>query len=132
MSVEIDNLKQEYQSLKAPPYLATRIRAEVKERSIPRQIWLAVSVTLALAILSVTILSQKQATQIDAPTMLSLPMVSRLTPEKPRISVPGLSQIRSVATPALPPKPILDEPKEPQTNFRFEEENPKETDHANI
>lgn len=128
----MQELKQQYQRIKAPPYLATRIRAQAPQRPARRPAWVPVAamVTVAFGVLSVALIVQQQASHVVAPPRPSLSMLSRLTPDKPGFSVPGMSRIRTVKRPALPPKPDFRNTEQPQSYFKIEEQDSKEMDYA--
>ena len=132
MTDDIEKLKRDYQAIRAPDYLATRIRAETRER--PRRSWLPTVATVAVAVAAVTvapILLQQQAGQDTvAPKPTSLSSLSGLSSNKPKVKAPSLSNVRSVTVPALPKKPKPKTDKEPQSFFDTETEHMKEKHHA--
>jgi len=132
MSDDLRDLQQQYRRVKAPAHLATRIRAQVSQTPARFKAWIPVAglVTVACGVLSVALIMQQQSTSIITPPRPSLTMLSSLTPDKPGMSMPGLSRIRSVRTPPLPPKPDFRKPEQPQSHLEIEEQGPKETDYA--
>ena len=132
MSDDIDKLKREYQAIRAPDYLATRIRAETRER--PRRPWLPATATVAVAVAAITLaplLLQQQATEDTvAPKPTSLSSLAGVASSKPKMKAPSLSRVRSVTVPALPRKPEPKTDKEPQSFFDTETEHMKEKHHA--
>ena len=133
MTDDIDKLKRDYQDIRAPAHLATRIRAEVADRDLPRRSWLPAIATVAIAVAAVTVtpvLLQQQASEQVAPKPTSLSSLSGISAKKPAMQAPSLSKVRSVTVPALPKKPRPAPAKEPQSNFEFEDEYSKEKDHV--
>jgi hypothetical protein len=134
MNDDIHKLKRDYQDIKAPAHLATRIRAEVADRGQPRRSWLPAMATVAVAVAAVTItpiLLQRQSTEETAtPKPTSLSSLTHLSSLKPEMSTPSLSKLKSVTVPALPRKPKPVSEQTPQTYFDIEDENLKEKDHA--
>jgi len=130
MTDNLKQLKSNYRNIKAPPYLATRIRANVADRAPRQRSWVsAITAAVAVAVISVTIilLQQQPSQTMTSPSFATL---SRMMPDRPAVPVPSLSNVRSIKTPALPPKPKLNQPNTEQTYFDFENSDLKETDHA--
>lgn len=130
MRDDLEQLKRDYRRIKAPPYLATRIRAEVADRPAHRRrgpAMAAVAVAIAVIVLTPLVQQERSTQTTRAP---SLTMLSRLTPNKPLVPAPSLSRVRSVRSPALPPRPLLKPTPKPQTYF--DTDALKETDHAYI
>ena len=134
MSEDIDKLRQDYRRIRAPGHLATRIRAEVADRSLPRRSWLPALAPIAVAVAAVTVaplLTQQQpADETVAPKPTSMSSLTRLSTLKPEMSTPSLSTMKSVSVPALPRKPEPDSKQTPQTYFDIEDENFEEKDNA--
>ncbi len=138
MTNDIDKLKRDYRAVEAPPHLATRIRAEVGDRTYRHRAWLPAAVTMVLAVgLALPFLWQgttpqppEQSTRTSQPTSPSLSALTSLTPDKPKVTTPNLSQLRSVPTPSMPPRPRLNTQR-PQSSLDTEHENLQEKDHAN-
>ena len=134
MSEDIDKLKRDYQAIRAPAHMATRIRAETRERVRPRRSWLPAIATVAVAIAAVTVapvlLQQQAGDETAAPRPTSLSSLSGISSNKPKIKAPSLSSVKSVTVPALPKKPRPADEKEPQSYFDTETEHMKEKHHA--
>ncbi len=138
MTEDLDKLKQDYQATEAPPHLATRIRAEVANRPDRNRAWIPAAVTMVFAMgIAIPLLWQQTTTNPPAessrtaqPTTPSLSALASYTPERPKVSTPSLSQLRSVPVPRLPPRPQLNTQR-PQSSLGTEHENPEEKDHAN-
>lgn len=134
MTDNLENLKQAYREIKAPPYLATRIRAEVAGRATEQFSWKPISAAGIMAIVAVSLLSVmwQQQTRVVAPEMQpSLAALAALAPKKPAVSTPGLSQLRSVKAPSMPVKPRPKNSK-PQSNLDNEIEKLEDRDNAYI
>ncbi len=132
MSDETEKLRRDYRAIEAPQHLATRIRAEVADKSIRPHAWMPIGATLvviAAAVLVLPYLMQLQPSTMPAPTKPSLSTLAALKPAKPSVPAPSLSQLRSVKRPSLPPKPKM-APAKPQTHIEFENELLEEKDHA--
>ena len=134
MSDDIDKLKRDYREIRAPGYLATRIRAEVADRNSPGRSWLPALAPIAVAVAAVTVapllMQQQPGDEAAAPKPTSLSSLTRVSSLKPEMSTPSLSKMKSVKVPALPRKPKPDSEQTPQTYFDIEDENLKEKDHA--
>lgn len=134
MSEDIGKLKKDYREIRAPEYLATRIRAEVADRNSPRRTWLPVLAPVAVAIAAVTVaplLMQQQAgDEAATPKPTSMSTLTGVSSLKPAVTAPSLSNMKSVKVPALPRKPKPDSEQTPQTYFDMKDENLKETNHA--
>ena len=130
MSDETEKLRRDYRAIEAPQHLATRIRAEVADRSIRPHAWMPIGATLvviAAAVLVLPYLMRLQPSTVPAPTKPSLSALAALKPAKPSVPAPSMSNIRSVKIPRLPQKPQL-RPAQPQT--QFENQRLEEKDHA--
>lgn len=107
---EIAGLKREYQSVSAPPFLATRIKAETSSaRSRRSVLWPAfgfLAVVLALFV-ALPFMNREPAVTVAqaVPKMPSLSAITRAMPDKPAVPAPSLARIRSVKVPAMPAKP---------------------------
>ena len=132
MTEDLENLRKKYRSIEAPPYMAERIRANVSGQPVRSATWVPVTagVVAALGAVSITLMLQQQAAQVSTPIKPSMTSLARVMANKPKVAAPSMSQLRTVKTPALPPKPVLKPKNRPQTYFQIEEENPKETEHA--
>jgi len=134
MSEDIDKLKQDYREIRAPEHLATRIRAEVSDRDLPKRSWLPALAPVAVAVAAVTVapllMQQQPGDETVAPKPTSMSSLTRVSSLKPEMSTPSLSKMKSVTVPALPRKPKPNSEETPQTYFDIEDENLKEKDHA--
>lgn len=123
MSDDLQNLKRDYQSISAPPHLATRIAASVEDSRTRSGFWMpaAVACTAVLAMLWVIPITNQVADNVsEKPTKPSMSALAALKPSKPSVSTPGLSQLRSVTVPSLPSKPKATKPAKSQTNNQIE------------
>ncbi|MFQ6007102.1 MAG: hypothetical protein ACE5OQ_16550 [Woeseia sp.] len=131
MRDDLDQLKRDYRRIKAPPYLAARIRAQAAEAPAYRRRWrpaiAAVAVAVAVIVLA-PLLQKEPSTQTTRSS--SLTMLSRIAPHKPVVPAPSLSRVRSVTSPALPSRPLLKPT--PKSQTFFDTDVLKETDHAYI
>lgn len=134
MSEDIDKLKQDYREIRAPEHLATRIRAEVADRDLPRRSWLPALAPIAVAVAAVIVAPLLMQQQSDdgtvAPKPTSMSTLTRLSTMKPAVTAPSFSNMKSVKVPALPRKPKPAAEQAPQTYFDMKDENLKEKDHA--
>ncbi len=122
MSNELEKLARDYRDVKAPPYLATRIRAEVANRPVRNHGWLPVATTavLAAAIIGLGPMFWNSAGGPDAhPATPSLTTLASIKVEKPSAVSPSLSKVRTFKAPRMPAKPKATGPKE-QTNSLIE------------
>jgi hypothetical protein len=129
MNDDLQNLKRDYQSIEAPPYLATRIAASVADSRTRSGFWMptAVACTAVLAILWVLPITNQVATDVaEKPSKPSMTALAALKPSKPAVSTPSLSQLRTVTMPRMPAKPKAPKPAKSQTNNRTENESLKE------
>ena len=133
MTNDIDDLKRDYESVNAPPYLATRVRAEVADQPFRRRSWVPAGATI-MAIVAVVWLGPF-VTQISStderPSKPSLTAIATLKPEKPQGTAVSLAKIRTVKRPILPTRPRLKTTK-PQTRIDKENDLLKEKDHVFI
>ncbi len=122
MNDKIDELKQSYRDINAPPHVATRIRAEVADRPLRRHSWIPLGAT-AMAIIAVIVLApivgDSPTNTTTAPTKPSLSAIASLMPGRPANSSVNLSQLRTAKKPKLPLKPRLNK-KKPQSNLNIE------------
>ena len=104
---DLRSLKRDYRTLQAPPFLASRIRAGIDARttrSIRRRPWLAATAIAICVLAVVPFIFQQEAVQQPAPqSMVSLSMGMTSVKLPP---APSLAKLRSVRTPALPPRPV--------------------------
>ncbi len=122
MSKEIEKLADEYREMKAPPWLATRIKAETSNRPVRNHGWLPVATTAVLAAAVIGLgpmLFQSTAGPESGPTRPSLTSLASIKVQKPANVSPSLSQVRSMKAPKMPAKPKPGAPKE-QTNSLIE------------
>lgn len=131
MNDDLNGLKQAYRDIKAPPHVATRIRANVADRSRRPRYWIPSAISAAAAIAIVMFLQNVPKPEpVDArPVKPSLSMLASLKPEKPANVDTSFTRLRSVQLPPMPAKP---KPAKPQSRFRIDHELPKEKDHALI
>lgn len=132
MNEHVDELKKGYRDISAPPYLATRISAEVGDRSIRRRGLLpagaAIMAVLVLALL-LPYVAQRSATTPVLPDKPSLTALAALKPDKPAGMPTSLTRVRTIARPKMPSKPG---PKavEPQSGLETDTEMRKESEDA--
>ncbi len=122
MSKELERLARDYREAKAPPHIATRIRAKVANRPVRNHGWLPVATTavLAAAIIGLGPLIWNTAGGPDArPTTPSLTTLASINVEKPSTVSPSLSKVRTFKAPRMPAKPKATGPRE-QTNSLIE------------
>lgn len=135
MTDDLEQLKSDYRGIKAPPHLATRIRAEVADTPLKSHSWMPAAATFAVVLAVAWVLPfawQPPSTDPLPVLKPSLSTLASLKPIKPAGPVPGLSQLRTVKVPAMPPKPKLTPPAREKTYLEFENEIFKEKHHANI
>lgn len=103
MSAELQKLKDDYQAIKAPAHLATRVLANVDDRRRGRA-WLPglAMVSIVLAVLGPLLLLQPRTDGEAKPT---IPSLSQLAPTKPPVSMSSLGSLKSVSLPPMPAKP---------------------------
>ena len=119
MNDDIEKLAEDYRGIAAPPELATRIRAEVAGRPIRNHGWLPAAATaiVAAALIGVLPALWQTSAVTDEPTVRpSLSTLASLKVERPAVSTPRLSQIRTPRAPAMPKKPRLRSGKEQTHN----------------
>jgi hypothetical protein len=102
---ELASLKRRYRALEAPPFLASRIRAgmevQTRRRGSRRPLLAAMAIAVCgLAVLPF-VLKQETAQQPHSMVSLSMGLTSVKLPP-----TPSLAKLRSVRTPALPPRPV--------------------------
>ena len=135
MSDDLQNLKRDYQSISAPPHLATRIAASIADSRTRSGFWMpaAVACTAILAMLWVIPITNQVADDVsEKPSKPSMATLAALKPSRPGVSTPGLSQLRSVTVPSMPSKPKAAKPSKSQTNNRIEIESLKEKSNVYI
>lgn len=131
-SKDIDSLRQGYRRIKAPPHLATRIRAEVADQPIRSHSWMPAGATVmavALVALMVPFFGQQSVKPATVPSKPSLSALAALKPDAPPATSVSLSKLRTVKKPKLPAKPILKTTK-PQTHLNLENNLLEEKDHV--
>lgn len=111
MTRDIDKLREQYQALEAPPYLAGRIEARLAERRPAPMAWWPAAATVAacLALLVAVPLWRQPAPEQQSalPRSPSLSALSRVAAARPTVPAPNLNRLRSVSAPAMPSKPAL-------------------------
>jgi len=135
MSDDMQDLKRDYQSISAPPYLATRIAASVAESRTRSGFWMPAAVTCTAILALVWMLPATEDSGSDVanrPSKPSMAALAALKPTKPAMSTPNLSQLRSVSVPRMPAKPKAVKPAKSQTNTRIENESLEEKTHVYI
>ena len=129
MNEDLQDLKRDYQSISAPPYLATRVAASVADSRVRSRFWMpaAVTCTAILALFWVLPLTNQVANDVaDKPVRPSLAALAALKPSKPSVATPSMSQLRSVSVPQMPAKPKLVKPAKTQTNHQIENDSLEE------
>lgn len=122
MSDELKKLTDDYRDIEAPPWIATRVRAEVRNRPVRNHGWLPVATTAVLAagIIGLgPLLWQTTAGPDPRPTTPSLTTLASIKVEKPPAVSPSLTRVRTLKAPRMPAKPKQNAPKE-QTNSLIE------------
>ncbi len=128
---ELQALRRDYRALKAPAFLETRVRAGVIDRQArhSRRRPLLIAVAVAIAMLAIVPFIARHELATPPVSMAALPMgltSVRLPPP------PSLTKLRSVSTPALPPRPARPQPDtsgkspEVQTHNPWQKENTHE------
>jgi len=135
MNDELADLKRDFRAICAPPHLATRIHASVKDSRTRSSFWIPAAMTCTAIV--VLVWMQPFATQAPsvatvAPAQPSMSALAALKPAKPAVPSPSMSQLRSVSVPSMPSKPRLATPSQPQTNYQIENEFLKEKNDAYI
>ncbi len=122
MSEPLDELAREYREVRAPATVATRVRAEVRDRRAPRFGWVPIASTAALAAVlagALPMLWQSSTVTPDTATRPSLSTLAALKVERPAHVSPSLSKVKTVKAPSMPARPKRVPPKE-QTNIEIE------------
>lgn len=115
---DLEALQERYRETEAPPWLATRIRARLNERSADRAWWkpaLALVTAGAAALLILPLALQQQPNY--KPSLTTPPSLSGVKPSMTSLS---LTRIKSVRTPAPPPRPRVNPNNRPQTHFEID------------
>ncbi|MGI9233405.1 MAG: hypothetical protein ACR2RD_07215 [Woeseiaceae bacterium] len=132
MTDDIAELKQAYRDIKAPPHLATRVRAEVRGQRVRSYSWMPAGATV-MAVVLVAWLAPFGGEQTETPSAVpskpSLSAIAALKPNAPRGTSVSLSKLRTVKKPKLPTKPRLKATK-PQTNLESENDLLKEKNYV--
>ncbi|MDJ0927040.1 MAG: hypothetical protein QNJ73_05240 [Gammaproteobacteria bacterium] len=131
MTDDIEQLKQNYRRIEAPPELRARVRAGLAKQPARTHRWVPITAT-ALAAVAVLFVAQLGMQQSPAPDKLpdkpSLTALARLMQDKPALRSPSMSQLKSVKAPKMPRKPSLRSIEPPQSRIEgiigLEEENP--------
>ncbi|HNP65363.1 MAG TPA: hypothetical protein PKH39_15615 [Woeseiaceae bacterium] len=132
MTDKLNELKRAYRDLEAPPHLATRIRAEVGERSARSHSWMPAGATFMAVVLVAWLAPyvDEQTVRTSAtPSEPSLSAIVALKPVKPSLASVSLSRLKTVAKPKLPAKPQLKRTK-PKTNLNIESDLLEEKDNV--
>jgi hypothetical protein len=119
MNDDIEELKRDYQAIKAPPHLATRIHASVAGSRTRSGWWMPAAMACTAIIALVLMLPDTTITGPDVIERSAQPSMSTLAalrPTKPSVPTPGLSQIKSVSVPLMPPRPTTVITPQPQGN----------------
>lgn len=135
MDEDLDSLRSGYRAVRAPAQLAARIRARVHLRARrSARSWMPAATAVAGVVAIIWFLpalwQPDPATPIR-PAAPSLSMLSTMAPQKPAVTTPGLSRLRSVALPNVPTRARW-QPEPPQIPLNFHHEPPTEKDHAYI
>lgn len=132
MTDEFDELKRAYRDVKAPPHLATRIRAEVGDQRVRSHSWMpagAAIMAVVLVVFLVPYVGEQTPPQSATPSRPSLSAIAALKPDKPAHTSVSMSQLKTVKKPKLPAKPQLKGTK-PQTNLDIESDLLEEKNHV--
>jgi hypothetical protein len=128
MTSDIERLAEDYRAIKAPPGVASRVRAGIDARPARNLGWFPVAATIVFAATIVGVLPM--FLQGDAATPTVRPSLARLASmdiRKPDVAQPSLGRIRTLKAPPMPPRPGT-KPAEEQTNTVTSPV--EETDHA--
>lgn len=112
--------RREYQSIRVPLGLETRIKARARELPPGKgwiRIWrpLTAVAALALGLVAVSpLLKDNSGIEAGTPPLPSLAALSRSLPAKPSTSMPSFSQLKTLPKPRLPSRPMPTE-KAPQS-----------------
>lgn len=112
----LDTLKRDYQAISAPPFLATRIRAELGSRHSRRPLLRPIfgaAVVAACLLAVVPFVGDEDSAPGAEPRLPSLTALSRAVPSRPDVRSPSFSQLKSVASPKLPARPEIRSTNEP-------------------
>ncbi|MGB5346973.1 MAG: hypothetical protein WBN23_12475 [Woeseia sp.] len=109
MNNDIESLKRDYRDISAPPYLATRVRANVADASQHSRAWIPAA-AMSLLLVLFWLLPAADRPHPSAPSAtaaMSLSTLASLQPQKPPGAAPSLSKMHSVKVPQMPAKPSL-------------------------
>lgn len=105
---DLEALKSEYQEVKAPNYLASKIIANIEQESELKTHWFGVSAqplfsgAFALAIISLFVLVTPDERQLNEDVKYSaIPSISdaaKVLAQKPRMKMPSLSSVGGMST----------------------------------
>mgnify|MGYP001814317858 CR=1 FL=1 len=104
--------RRQYQAVRAPVGLETRIKAQA--RDLPqgrgwvnawRPITAGLALMLGLVAVSPLLLNDNTEVATGTPPLPSLTALSRSMPSKPTASMPSFSQLKSLSAPKLPSRP---------------------------
>lgn len=132
MTDQFDELKQAYRDIKAPPHLATRIRAEVADQRVRSHSWMPAGATVMAVVLVAWLapfVSQQTETSSSVARKPSLSAIAALKPNAPPRTSVSLSQLKTVKKPKLPARPRLKATK-PQSNLESESDLLEEKNHV--
>ena len=122
MTTELDDIARDYREIRAPEYIAARVRAETADRAVQGQRWLpaAAAATVAVAVLAMLpTLWQSEDANVVVPVKPSLSAIAAFKIDKPAVTPPSLSKIRTPSAPPMPSKPEPGSDAE-QGRLRFE------------
>lgn len=117
MSNSVEDLRKRYQRMEAPPYLATRILGHVGDEPSKRR-WLPAVATLGVVAFVMAVVprfTQQPPDAVSEQATISFATLSRMTPTKPAMTSPPLSQLKSIKTPVMPARPSMQPAEEPQS-----------------
>jgi hypothetical protein len=112
--MNIDQLTQDYQSLKAPPDLLQKVNAALAEQDDSRAWWprmlgaAATVAAIAILIMATPPEPAPVAVSSDVPTLNTL---SKINLQRPKSVSTSLVNVRSVSIPAMPVPPKLNQTK---------------------
>lgn len=138
MNEDLERLRRRYRAVRAPSDLAARVRARVDHQA-PRSVrpWIpaaAAAIGMLAMVWFLPGLWQQDPTGPIRPAAPSLSKLASMAPQKPAVTTPGLSRLRSVALPNVPTRPSwqVEQPELPQIPLNFNQQSPTEKDHAYI
>ena len=127
--MNIDQLTKEYQALKAPPELLSRVKASLAEEDGPGVWWTgmlgaAVTVT-AVAVVFLAVSQQPEPVSVLS-NIPSLSTLSKIKLQKPKSVPTSLANIRNVSMPPMPVRPTSIQTKSGKEDARINK--PQEKD----